>query len=76
MEDLFYKLKALIYVIGMTLIPILIGNALYYGMGCIIAWDTNPMNWWLLQATFGRVILVILELIILANVPNFWDELS
>jgi len=76
MEDVFYKLKALISVVGMTVIPILIGNALYYGMGCIIAWDTNPMNWWLLQATFGRVILVILELVLLVNVPNFWDELS
>jgi hypothetical protein len=76
MKDLFYKLKALIMVAGMIIIPVLIGNSLYYGMGCIIAWDTNPANWWLLQATLGRVILVILELILLVNAPKFWEEIS
>lgn len=75
MKDVFYKLKALITVAGMIIIPVLIGNSLYYGMGCVIAWDTNPAHWWLLKATFGRVILVFLELIIIANVPNFWDEI-
>ena len=75
MKDVFYKLKALITVAGMIIIPILIGNSLYYGIGCIIALDTNPMNWWLLKETLGRVTLVFLELIIIANIPNFWDEI-
>jgi len=75
MKDLFYKLKALIMVAGMIIIPVLIGNTLYYGMGCLIALDPNPANWWLIQETLGRVILVILELILIINAPKFWDEI-
>ena len=75
MKDVFYKLKALITVAGMMIIPVLIGNTLYYGMGCIIALDTNPAHWWLIQETLGRVILVFLELILIVNAPKFWDEI-
>jgi hypothetical protein len=75
MKDLFYKLKALIMVAGMIIIPVLIGNILYYAMGCLIALDPNPANWWLIQETLGRVILIVLELVLFVNAPKFWDEL-
>jgi hypothetical protein len=70
-----YKLKAILEVVWMILLPLLIGNAIIYVIGAFVAWSSNPMEWWLLTSTWGRVLAVIMELSIIANVPKFWDDL-
>lgn len=68
------KLKAILEVVRMILIPLLIGNVVIYIIGAFIAWNSNPMEWWLLTSTGGRVLAVILELSVIANIPKFWEE--
>lgn len=68
------KLKAILEVLRMILIPLLIGNVVIYIIGAFIAWNSNPTEWWLLTSTGGRVLAVILELSVIANVPKFWEE--
>lgn len=31
-----------------------------YIVGAFIAWDINPVNWWLVNSTIGRIILAFL----------------
>jgi hypothetical protein len=76
MEMLIYKIKAILIVIGMVLIPLAIGNGVYYLIGSFVAWDWNPTNWWLFTSVWGRVIFVLLEISVLANIPKFWEELD
>lgn len=68
------KIKAILEVAWMILLPLLIGNTVIYTIGAFIAWNPNPMGWWLLTSTWGRVIAVIIELSIIANVPKFWED--
>ena len=68
------KLKAILHVIWMVLLPLLIVNVIYYLIGAIIAWDLNPMHWWIFNHWVGRAIIVILELGAIANAPKFWDD--
>ena len=69
-----YKLKAILEVVWMILLPLLIGNAIIYGIGAFVAWNSNPMGWWLLTSTWGRVLAVMIELSIIANIPKFWED--
>jgi len=68
------KLKAILHVIWMVLLPLLIINVIYYLIGAIIAWDLNPMKWWIFNHWVGRTIIVILELAAIVNAPKFWDD--
>jgi len=42
------------------LIYLVISVLVVYLLGCFIAWDTNPSNWWLIKTIAGRLLLVIL----------------
>lgn len=68
------KLRAILTVFFMVIIPMTILNCVLYLIGSFIAWDWNPLNWLLLSESVGRVILVILEIVFLVNSPNFFDE--
>ena len=54
MEDIIFRL-----------IGIIITFAVIYFLGVFIAWDTNPLNWWIFTSTFGRFIAVFLFIIVL-----------
>jgi hypothetical protein len=66
--------KSVIRIIGMISIPMVIGNLAYYIIGAFVAWNLNPLEWFLLKDTLGRFLLVILEFVLLVNVPKFWEE--
>lgn len=67
-------IKAFFEVIWMILVPLVIANGIWYLLGAFVAWDWNPMNWWLFTTTFGRVIAIIIELGIISAVPDFWES--
>lgn len=66
--------KSVIKIIWMIFIPMFFGNLFYYIIGAFVAWNLNPLEWFLLKDTMGRFCLVLLELVLLANVPKFWEE--
>jgi|APCry1669189768_1035252.scaffolds.fasta_scaffold19553_1 hypothetical protein len=68
-------LKAIAEVIRLVLIPFIFANGIWYLIGSFIAWDWNPMHWWMITSTIGRILGAIIELCILANVPRFWEEI-
>ena len=67
-------IKAVLHVLWMILVPLVIANGIWYLLGAFIAWDWNPMNWWLFTNPFGRVLAVLLEISIMANIPKFWED--
>lgn len=71
----YHYILAFFNIIFWVAIPMILVNILYYLIGSFIAWDWNPMNWWLINSLLGRIILVVLELGILINVPKFWEEI-
>jgi hypothetical protein len=70
------RIKAILEVTWMVLLPILIANVFLYLIGCFIAWNMNPLNWWLFTTIVGRVIYAIYFVITLVNAPTFWDEIN
>jgi len=42
-------------------------HLIFYLLGSFIAWDLNPLNWWLLTSSFGRVLFLIIELCWIGN---------
>ena len=68
-----HKLKGIIEVIKLILIPFVILNFIVYLCGAFIAWNFNPMDWLLIKTTFGGICLLVLELCILGTTPKFWD---
>lgn len=70
------KFYGVLEVIKLIIIPLVILNFVVYLCGAIIAWNPNPMDWLLFKTIVGRIFLVFIELCILANVPNFWDEFN
>jgi hypothetical protein len=69
-----YKLTAFFEVLWMILLPLLIANVAIYLIGSFVAWNWDPREWWLITSTWGRFILVIIELSVIANIPKFWDD--
>lgn len=51
----------------MLLLEVLIKNIFWYLIFSLIYFDLNPLNWWLVQSSWGRLLLVILELILINN---------
>ncbi len=45
----------------------LIGNIFWYLIGSFIAFDFNPLNWWVFNNAFGRILIVFLELVLLGG---------
>jgi hypothetical protein len=48
----------------------LLANLFLYGIGTFIAFDPNPLNWWLFSAWGGRVLFLFIELYVLATVAK------
>ena len=36
-------------------------HLLFYLLGSFIAWDLNPLNWWLFTSWVGRILFLIFE---------------
>jgi len=34
-----------------------------YLIGSFIAWDWNPLHWWIFTSSFGRILFLIFEMI-------------
>jgi len=56
------------------IIPLVITNGMIYLIGSFIAMDFDYNNWWAFNSTFGRVLLSLLELMILVNIPKWWEQ--
>ncbi len=54
------------------LIGFVITSAIIYIIGSFIAWDANPLNWWLFKTSSGRVIAIILLIFMIYS--NFIKE--
>lgn len=76
MNNLEYQVKAILKVIGMIIVPLLIGNGVFYLLGSFVAMDWDANNWWIFRNTCGRVLICIIELSILAKTPEFWDQIT
>lgn len=68
------KIKATLRVIWMVLVPIILANTLLYIIGTFIAWDINPLHWWMLTSITGRCLYVVYNIAVLVNTPTFWEE--
>ena len=42
------------------LIVLVIQLLFVYLAGSFIAWDSNPLHWWLFTSTFGRMLLLLI----------------
>lgn len=71
-----YKIKAILKVMCMILVPMLITNIFYYIVGVFVAWDFNPAHWAVFTNTWGRIVLVVLELATLSSAQDFWNGLN
>ena len=69
-----YKLFAILNVIWMIIFPLVISNGIYYLLGSFIAQDLNPNHWWMFTSTFGRVLMVFFEVMILVSIPKWWEQ--
>ena len=48
----------------------LLANLFLYGIGSFIAFDPNPLNWWLLSSWGGRVLFLFIEMYIIGTVAE------
>jgi hypothetical protein len=48
----------------------LLVNLLLYGIGSFIAFDWNPLNWWLFSAWGGRALFLFIEMYVLATIAK------
>jgi hypothetical protein len=71
-----YKIKVLLEITWMIILPLIISNLVIYLIGSFIAWSLDPREWWLITSTWGRLVLVIIELSVIANIPKFWDDFN
>jgi hypothetical protein len=69
-----YKLFAILNVMWMIIFPLVISNGIYYLLGSFIAQDLNPYHWWMFTSTFGRVLMVFFEVMILVSIPKWWEQ--
>jgi hypothetical protein len=76
MGKLKYKILAFLNVMWMILIPLVIANGIFYLLGSFIALDFNPYHWWAFTTTFGRILMVIVEVSILVNIPTWWEQFN
>jgi len=56
------------------ILGIVVNFALLYIVGAFIAWDANPLHWWIITSTLGRVLFMFFAF---ANVAiNLSENLS
>jgi hypothetical protein len=53
---------------------LVISNGIYYLLGSFIAQDLNPYHCWMFTSTFGRVLMVFFEVMILVSIPKWWEQ--
>jgi hypothetical protein len=71
-----YKIKALLEITWLIILPLIISHLVIYLIGSFLAWSWDPREWWLITSTWGRVLAVLIELSIIANIPKFWDDFN
>jgi hypothetical protein len=71
-----HAIKAVFKVLLMIAIPMILGNLVYYIIGSFLALDFNPLNWWAFKEPAGRIIITLFEIILLVNVPKFWEDID
>jgi len=54
--------------IAPIILEFVLRNISVYLIFSLIYLDFNPLNWWLIQNVWGRVILLVIELSLLANI--------
>ena len=54
----------------------ILGNLIYYIVGSFLALDLNPFNWWALREPAGRIVILLFEIILLVNIPKFWEDID
>jgi hypothetical protein len=42
-------------------------HSIFYLIGSFIAWDLNPLNWWLFTSWVGRVLILFFEIYVIGN---------
>ena len=42
-------------------------HLIVYLFGSFIAWDINPLNWWLLSTYIGRIFFLVFEILCIVN---------
>lgn len=40
---------------------VIVGNACLYLLFAFISFDINPLNWWLITSTIGRVLFILIQ---------------
>lgn len=60
---------------GKLFLWFLVGNLFWYLVGSFVAFDLNPANWWLINHSVGRIILVFIELFIFSVSIKAVDEI-
>ena len=42
-------------------------HLIFYLIGSFIAWDLNPLDWWLFTSWVGRVLILFFEIYVIGN---------
>ena len=45
----------------------LLVHSVLYLIGCFIAWDINPLHWWIFTSSFGRILFLLFEMTCIVN---------
>jgi hypothetical protein len=67
MKKLFNGIGSKYLNLKLILIPLTIFNIVIYISGSFIAWDLNPLNWWLFTSWVGRVLILFFEIYVIGN---------
>lgn len=47
----------MLYKVLHAILPLIV-LVFFYFIGAFIAWDLNPLNWWIITSTFGRFVFL------------------
>lgn len=62
--------------IAWIIVPFILVDGIFYIIGSFVAMDMDPTHWWVFTHTVGRITFSIWQLVILANIPNFWESID
>jgi hypothetical protein len=43
----------------------ILAHIVFYLLGSFIAWDLNPMHWWMFTSSIGRILFIIWEIFVI-----------
>jgi hypothetical protein len=49
------------------LVAFIVFHLIFYIIGSFIAWDLNPLNWWVFTSWVGRVLILFFEIYCVGN---------